>query len=42
MFVRQVEKTFSYTDKDGFNSDPYNLLICLAMSKGNQIGLKVG
>jgi len=39
LFVRQVEKkTFSYTDKGGFNSDPP--IICLAFSKGDQTFLK--
>jgi len=38
LFVRQVEKTFSYTDKGGFNSDPP--IIFLAFSKGDQIFLK--
>jgi len=26
LFVRQVEKTLSYTDKGGFNSDPPHII----------------
>jgi len=39
-FVRQVEKTFSYTDKGGLTATPP--IIVLAFSKGDQIFLKGG